>query len=303
MISSLISVIVPVYNGSPYLRECIDSALNQTYPLVEVIAVNDGSKDSSMEILKSYRDRIQIIDQRNSGPAIARNNGVKVARGEFVAFLDQDDIWDNSKLEHQAALLRYHASALATYCDHRGIDEYGKVTSPTGALYDPRASGQILEYLIRGNFILSASLVMLRRTAFDLAGGFDASQPHWADDYDLWMRIAAQGPFLYQNETLVSYRRHGSNTSGSGAEMLIGNAHALRNLEQHLDKQTYQKLLPLLSDSIYRSTLGTAWYYRLQGRRKLAIQSYRAALALRPTSLTAWLGLARSLFISERTPT
>jgi GT2 family glycosyltransferase len=212
-------------------------------------------------------------------------------------------VWDADKLARQAALMSRHPAALATYCDHRGIDEHGSVTSPTGALYDPRASGQILEYLIRGNFILSASLVMLRRSAFEQAGGFDASQPHWADDYDLWMRIAAQGPFLYQNETLVSYRRHGNNTSGSGAEMQIGNAHALRNLEQHLDKQTHQKLLPLLSDAIYRSTLGTAWHYRLQGRRKLALQSYRAALSLRPASLAAWLGLVRTLFISERTPT
>jgi glycosyltransferase involved in cell wall biosynthesis len=299
----MISIVIPVYNGSRYLRACIDSALNQTYPHIELIAVNDGSQDNSMEILKCYEDRIQIIDQNNSGPAIARNNGVLVARGELLAFLDHDDLWDADKLARQAALMSRHPAALATYCDHRGVDEHGTVTSLTGALYDPRASGQILEYLIRGNFILSASLVMLRRSAFEQAGGFDASQPHWADDYDLWMRIAAQGPFLYQNETLVSYRRHGNNTSGSGAEMQIGNAHALRNLEQHLDKQTHQKLLPLLADSIYRSTLGTAWHYRLQGRRKRALQSYRAALTLRPTSLAAWLGLVRTLFISERPST
>ena len=141
MTQSLISVVIPVYNGSRHLRTCINSALNQTYPMVEIVAVNDGSSDNSMEILKSYGDRIRVIDQANSGPAIARNNGVKTCHGELVAFLDQDDVWDNIKLERQAALLMHHSEALATYCDHRGIDEHGVVTSPTGALYHPRASG------------------------------------------------------------------------------------------------------------------------------------------------------------------
>ncbi|MHB9101381.1 MAG: glycosyltransferase family 2 protein [Sulfuricella sp.] len=298
MTHSLISVVIPIYNGSHYLQACIDSALNQTYPQVEIVAVNDGSKDNSMEILKSYGDRIRVIDQANSGQAIARNNGVKASHGELVAFLDQDDVWDDIKLERQAALLKRHSDALATYCDHRGIDEHGAVTSPTGALYYPRTSGQILEHLIRGNFILSASLVMLRRSAFDAAGGFDASQPHWSDDYDLWMRIAARGAFLYQIETLAGYRRHSSNTSGSAFEMQAGNAHALRNLEMHLNSEQHQKLLPLLREKRYQSTLGTAWHHRLQGRRKEAINTYRAAIALRPSSLPAWVGLMRALLVS-----
>ena len=157
---------------------------------------------------------------------------------------------------------------------------------------------QILEHLIRGNFILSASLVMLRRSAFDAAGGFDASQPHWSDDYDLWMRIAARGPFLYQIETLAGYRRHGSNTSGSALEMQAGNSHALRNLETHLNGEQRQKLLPLLRERRYQDTLGTAWHYRLQGRRKEAVNTYLATIALRPSSLPAWIGLMRALLVS-----
>jgi glycosyltransferase involved in cell wall biosynthesis len=299
MTHALISVIIPVYNGNQYLHACIDSALDQTYPQIEIIAINDGSTDNSLEILKGYGNRIQIIDQANSGVATARNTGVKASRGELLAFLDQDDVWDTTKLERQAVLLEQHGAALATYCDHRGIDEHGKVTSPSGAVYDPRASGQILEYLIRGNFILSASLVMLRRSAFDAAGGFDASQPHWSDDYDLWMRIAAQGAILYQLETLVGYRRHSNNTSGSAFEMQVGNAHSLRNLESHLDRVKHAKILPQLREARYRSTLGTAWHYRRQGRRKDAIKAYRAAIALRPTSLSAWTGLMRTLTTSE----
>lgn len=295
----LISVVIPIYNGSRYLQACIDSALNQTYPQVEIVAVNDGSKDNSMEILKSYGERIRVIDQPNSGQAIARNNGVKASHGELIAFLDQDDVWDDIKLERQATLMRHHSDALATYCDHRSIDEHGAVTGPSGALHCPRASGQILEHLIRGNFIWSASLVMLRRSAFDVSGGFDASQPHWSDDYDLWMRIAARGAFLYQIETLVGYRRHSSNTSGSALEMEAGNSHALRNLEMHLNSEQLQKLRPLLCERRYQSTLSTAWHYRLQGRRKKAISTYRSAIALRPSSLPAWAGLVRALLVSD----
>jgi GT2 family glycosyltransferase len=139
---------------------------------------------------------------------------------------------------------------------------------------------------------------MLRRSAFDAAGGFDASQPHWSDDYDLWMRIAALGAFLYQIETLVGYRRHSSNTSGSTFEMQAGNAHALRNLEMHLNREQHQKLLPLLREERYQSTLGTAWHHRLEGRRKEAINTYCAAIALRPSSLPAWVGLMRALLVS-----
>lgn len=300
MLHSLISVVIPIYNGGRYLRACIDSALNQTYPQFEIIVVNDGSTDNSLEILKSYGDRIRIIDQTNSGPAVARNNGVKASLGELVAFLDQDDVWDDIKLERQAALLKRHSDALASYCDHRGIDEHGVVTSYSGALYYPRASGQILEYLIRGNFILSASLVMLRRSAFDVAGGFDASQPHWSDDYDLWMRIAARGAILYQIETLVSYRRHSNNTSGNALEMVAGNAHAYRNLEMYLKSERHHKLLPLLREKRFQSALGTAWAHRLQGSRKEAIHNYRAAISLRPSSINAWVGLMRALLASGK---
>lgn len=297
---SLISVILPVYNGGRYVHTSLDSALSQTYPNVEIIAVNDGSRDDSLAILHSYGSRIRVIDQANTGVARARNAGVAASTGGLLAFLDQDDIWDASKLERQTALLARHPAALATYCDHRGIDEHGEITSASGALYDPRASGQILEYLIRGNFILSASLVMLRRSAFDAAGGFDASQPHWSDDYDLWMRIAALGPFLYQNETLASYRRHSNNTSGSGSEMQIGNAHALRNLETHLNAEQHPKALRLLREARVHNTLGSAWHYRQQGRRSEAIAAYRATLALRPTCAAALAGLMRSVFMRDK---
>lgn len=101
-----VSANVPVYNGARFLNDCISSAIHQTSADLEVIAVNDGSSDNSLEVLKHYEPRLQIIDQENSGPAAARHRGVIASSGEFIAFLDQDDVWDKNKLERQLNVFR-----------------------------------------------------------------------------------------------------------------------------------------------------------------------------------------------------
>ena len=101
MIKPLISGIVPVYNGERYLRETLDSMLAQTYQPLEVIVVDDGSTDGTPKVVAGYGDRVRYIYQENSGPAIARNRGIDAARGEFIAFLDADDLWHPEKLMRQ----------------------------------------------------------------------------------------------------------------------------------------------------------------------------------------------------------
>src|SRR5689334_4952969 len=101
MLPNVVSVILPVYNGASFVCRAIETALLQTYSHVEIIAVDDGSTDSSFEILARYGDRVQVIRQQNAGVAAARNSAISASRGEFVAFLDQDDWWLPEKIEQQ----------------------------------------------------------------------------------------------------------------------------------------------------------------------------------------------------------
>ena len=97
----LVSAIIPNYNYSRYIGEAVESALNQTYKNIEVIVVDDGSCDDSLKVLSAYVDRIKVVSQKNAGVAMARNNGVEVSTGEYVAFLDADDVWLPDKVEKQ----------------------------------------------------------------------------------------------------------------------------------------------------------------------------------------------------------
>jgi GT2 family glycosyltransferase len=234
MTVSSISVVIPVFNGERHLAEAIDSVLAQSIAPCELIAVDDGSTDGSAQLLERYGARLTVLSQPNGGQSLARFRGTEMASGEFLAFIDQDDIWDPQKLARQIDLLQRFPAALATYCDHRCIDEAGTVTAVTGSGYGLRGSGQILSALLRGNFVRSASLVMVRRQAYELAGKFLRERFFWSDDYSMWMRIAAHGPVIYQAETLVSYRQHSGNTSGDVYEKALGDAHALGTLVDHL---------------------------------------------------------------------
>lgn len=113
-----VSVIIPVYNSEKWLRECIDSVLSQTIKPVEIIVVNDGSTDKSLELLKNNYDRlVKILNQENRGAAAARNFAAKVAKGEWLAFLDSDDTWDREKLERQLRVISQHPSVVSVYCN------------------------------------------------------------------------------------------------------------------------------------------------------------------------------------------
>ena len=295
MIPGLVSVIIPVYNGQRYLDATLATVFSQTYTNVEVIAVDDGSSDDSAAILRRHSDRVTVITQPNRGCASARQAGLMRASGEFVAFLDQDDEWEPTKLERQVAVLQANPLAVAVYCDHHGIDESGRRGEYSGACFHPVYSGLIFELLIRSNCIVSASLVMARRKALDAVGGFDTTQPYWADDWDLWMRLAATGPLLFMLEDLAGYRRHGANTSSATSfEMSAGNLHALLNVGPFVQGQAVA-VQRAYERALYVAHVAVGWQHRLKGNRMQAIRSYLSAWRMRPGALSL---LARCLAIA-----
>lgn len=299
MANKLVSVIIPVFNCKEYLARSIESALAQSHSALEIVAVNDGSTDGSAEVLASYASRIKVINQPNAGPSAARNNGVAHASGNYLAFLDGDDLWDPRKTEVQLAALKAHPKAVAIYCDHRSIDAEDQILGYTGALEHSRSSGKILEDLIRGQRIKSPTLVMVKREAFDAVGGFDPAL-RFSEDYDLWLRLAMMGPILYQVDTLASYRVHGGNISlapGQELKAFEGNLHALEKLVFEAS-DIEPRLRELAREMLYTTALGLGWARRRAGSAWGAAQAYRRALALKPASLRAWTGLLGSFFSS-----
>lgn len=273
-----ISVVMPVFNGAPHLAEAIDSVLAQSLPAARVVVVDDGSTDDSGALLQRYGDRITLVSQTNHGQAHARCAGAETAGGELIAFIDQDDIWDVDKLARQVDLMRRFPDAGATYCDHRRIDADGKELAATGSGYGLRGSGRIFAALLRGNFILSASLVMIRRSAYEAAGGFLPQRGFWADDYSLWLRTAAHVPILYQAETLVSYRQHANNTSGDRYEQARGDVQALEELCAHLRAACMADALPAARRALRDARIGTAMLARQRGEWRQALRHRVAAL-------------------------
>ena len=215
-----VSVVLPVYNGERYLGEAIDSVLAQTFRNREIICVDDGSTDGSFDILQRYRDRVRIIRQENAGQGGARNTGANQARGEFLAFLDQDDRWYPQKLEREVACLEGDRQAVLVYSNSDRMDESGRVTQ-VGATLAERASALVspLGRLIGEGLVLPSSL-LVRREAFARAGGFDAHLRGF-EDFDLSARLKQLGTFVFLPESGLCYRCHAAGFSRAGGMAVI----------------------------------------------------------------------------------
>jgi glycosyltransferase involved in cell wall biosynthesis len=198
----LVSVIIPTYNGSAFLRETIDSALAQTYPRVEVVVVDDGSTDSTPDILASYGDRIKAVTQRNAGTSAARNTGICESSGAYIAFLDHDDLWLPEKLAKQVPVLMENANLGMVYAGIRFFNHYtGQVTSE-----HPGMPGLDAHDLL-GRTVISLQCSVIPRSVFDRVGVFDA-ELKGTDDWEICIRIANAYPILGMTDILVNIRGH-----------------------------------------------------------------------------------------------
>jgi glycosyltransferase involved in cell wall biosynthesis len=203
-----ITVVIPAYNGEKTIRETIHSLHQQTFQDFEIIVSNDGSKDRTVEVVESINDeRIKVFSYENRGLPTARNRGITQARGEFITFIDADDLWTSDKLELQLAALKKHPEAGVAYswtC-FMNVDEQGQ---PVSFLPAPQYSfsGDVYKQLLMGDFILSGSNVMIRREAIDSAGEFEPTLKS-CEDWDYWLRLAARWPFVVVPKYQILYRR------------------------------------------------------------------------------------------------
>jgi glycosyltransferase involved in cell wall biosynthesis len=205
----LVSVIIPVHNGARYLREALESVFAQTYRPFEVVVVDDDSADDSAIIAESFPD-VRYIHQPNQGVAAARNHGIEAARGEFLAFLDQDDLWIAEKLTLQIGYLLSHPDLGYTLTQQQFF------VDPGGTL--PAWFRKELLSSVHTGWVLGTLVV--RRTAFENVGNF-ATGYSAASDGDWFFRAKAAGiSMAVVPELLLLKRIHGSNESGRAKEVL-----------------------------------------------------------------------------------
>ena len=215
-----ISVIIPAYNAMCYLPDTLDNLLKQTYEDFEVIIVNDGSSDSIEQWFSQLQDRrIKLICQENQGAGIARNTGINNALGEYIAFLDADDIWEPTKLEKQVSILEDNPEVGLVYTWVEYVNETGQ---STGRVLKHQVEGDVWEKLIESNLIECSSVAMVRRICFDDVGIFDVNIGSFVEDWELWLRIASRFPFKVIKEVLVYYRQHSNSTSKNWQAMEKG---------------------------------------------------------------------------------
>ncbi len=284
-----VSVIIPAHNVERFLAEAVDSALHQTLPPNEIVIVDDGSSDRTFEIARSYGPPVIAISERVNGSGPARNLAVEHSTGEWLAFLDADDVWLPEKLERQFAKVGPETRLVCS--DRFNIGDLHGLPLVHGDL-QPQHEGDVFEILLReGNFIVTSS-VLLRRDTFLSVGGFPTEEDLIvAQDWDLWMRVTARYPIAACSEPLLKYRLHPGGSSRQLERMLVGRRRVVRRA---LDLPKGRALSWLARRRIWAETHRTnAWDAARSGRPLLAVENYVRSAATLPVQRLAYEGLVR----------
>lgn len=287
-----ISVVIPTYNRQGLVVEAIESVLAQTYSEFEIIVVDDGSTDGTTARLQPYLDRIAYKKQNNQGLAAARNTGIRLTQGEFVCFLDDDDLWEPTKLATQIEFADAHPEYALLATEIQGIDtEKNKIGKSKSLKYEIR-NGMVVEHLLFANWI-APSTAMVRRKCLDEVGGFDEDIRSFGEDWVMWMRLASKFPVYFIPEPLVLYRYH------SGQMSLDRPEEQFRSLMLCLQKISvlpqFQKKPYLLREAEYRICMGRAWQDRCSGQYERAMVKLKRTLKLRRFPIVPLYWMARTV--------
>jgi hypothetical protein len=290
---ALVSVIIPVFNGERYIEEALDSVFAQTFRDIEVIVVNDGSTDGTEQRIQRYRGRITYHVQPNRGLSASRVEGLRLASGSLIAFLDADDVWLPGKLERQVKVACAHPEYGIITTDAEKFDESG-VTLPSLKCWYQPTSGYVMEGLLSENWI-PPSAALVRRECFELVRTFDVPPPNYGEDWMMWVQIAARYQVYFIDEVLVRSRQHAASMTDRGGEIQFQGL--LRNLEIMKVRVSELKVQPDLVRQagfricIHRARADLKALDVARARDKL-----RLALGYKPHALSAW-GLLTAAYL------
>lgn len=307
----LVSVIMPAYNTARYIREAIDSVLDQDYPNKELIVIDDGSTDGTLELLASYGDRIRLITQRNQGSAVARNAGLAAAQGEYIAFLDSDDIWLPGKLRLQVDHLRRHPDIGMVYTrwavwkpEANGAfppaaqlpsEDSGRNEDAPAPGLVPERSGWLYNRLLFSS-LLHTITVMARRELIDRIGSFDPELKR-GQDYDFWIRASRLTEIHQLDRVLARYRVHGDGCVKKWPhvnyeKLVVQKALQRWGLEGPDGARTPSSALRRRLAEICFSF---GYHHYWEGSPRLAVRAFGEAIAHRPWHPNSWRYLFKSL--------
>ncbi|MCB9477612.1 MAG: glycosyltransferase [Deltaproteobacteria bacterium] len=218
-VNGLVSVIIPVRDGAQHLADAINSALAQTYRRVEVIVVDNGSKDASPTIARRFEPHVRLIQEHRPGAHHARNRGLAESQGEYIQFLDHDDLLDADKIAKQVARMKIAPETDVIFGPAYIFRDPSLLDARTSPVVRP--AGDYATALL-GNHLLTTHSMLARRSIYERVGGFDPEMPA-QEDWDWWYRVAlAGGVFEYEKRTKSYYRRHPGQSTGNRNAMAHG---------------------------------------------------------------------------------
>lgn len=292
-----VSVIIPAYNAAATIAGTVQSVLTQSFQDIEIVCVNDGSTDATRAIVESYADRgVRIVEQANNGPAAARNNGARNSSGEYLAFLDADDLWMPQFLERTVVALDTDPMLSLVYCNCALADSEGIAidTSLVGNGFDHPPS---LNELLTRLWPIMPSAALVRRSTYDKCGGYrdDLRGASFRfEDVDFWIRMRLQGPFAYIDEPLITWRFAWFPRQ---LKRLPDYSKALRIFEQNMQQHYGVSAAPLVSARTRapRSILATIGLKALrEGDTSRARAAFARAIRVDPYRLKNYLRWTRT---------
>lgn len=252
-----VSIILPTYNRAHSIRRSIESILRQTYPHWELLVIDDGSADHTAEIMAeivSSDSRVHYYRQpHNRGAAAARNEGIRQAQYEFVAFQDSDDIWKDDKLEKQMKVFEDQPRVGMVYCAFEGEKQDGtRVRIPESSISVEDLQGNMYGLLLQRN-VIDAPTVVIRKECLDRAGGFDETLT-CLEDWELFLRIAREYEIGYAADTFLISDIHNSGVSSRvggyfQARCMMVVQHKAALLEFGIFQQTVEQILMMAQDA------------------------------------------------------
>lgn len=271
MSNPTISVIIPAYNVEKTIKRTIDSVLKQTFSDWEIIIINDGSTDSTVEIISQISStKLSFISCSNTGlPAATRNRGLELANGEYIAFLDADDLWSPDKLELQLKAMLANPQAGLAYSWTDLIDEKDQFIDRGNYI---SGNGNVYNLLLLVNFIENGSNPLIRRQALDKVGYFDESVIKGTEDWDLWLRLAKDYEFVCVNSPQVLYRISSNSLSSNLARQEEG---CLKVINNGFDR------FPELPSILHNKSLANLYIYLSRKAMQGYFQWYNLATAIK----------------------
>jgi glycosyltransferase involved in cell wall biosynthesis len=291
----LVSVVIATFNTGRYLPQAVQSVLSQTYSNVEILIIDDGSTDDTAQIIRRWEqdERVRVYRQPNGGQAQARNRGVALSKGQYVAFLDADDEWLSHKLSRQMPLFT-NPQVGVVYSEYECMDAEGRaLPKPPTRMY----RGRVTAALLIDNFV-SFQTAVVRRECLERHGAFDESV-RMGDDYDLWLRLSAHYEFDYIPQPTARYR--------------VWSGQMSKNYRRRYESaiRTMRRFLEHNPGLVSAGQIRAAWAHTYTGRgnntlwqerkRAAAMQDYLRALSFRPHHWPAWRAILRGL-ITARAP-